>query len=140
MFETILTISGKPGLYRMLSRGNNMFIVEAVDATHKRLPVYNSDKIVLLDDIAIYTDTEEVPLRQVFQLLFEKAQGVLPFNIKETTPEDMKEYFESVLPDYDKERVYITHIKKIYSWYNILVANEITDFKEPEEETAEAAE
>ncbi|MBR5510784.1 MAG: DUF5606 domain-containing protein [Bacteroidaceae bacterium] len=140
MFETIMTISGKPGLYRMLSRGNNMFIVETIDATHKRIPVYNSDKIVLLDDIAIYTDTEEVPLRQVFQLLFEKAQGVLPFNIKETTPEDMKEYFESVLPDYDKERVYITHIKKIYSWYNILVANEITDFKEPEEETAEAAE
>ena len=140
MFETIMTISGKPGLYRMLSRGNNMFIVETIDATHKRIPVYNSDKIVLLDDIAIYTDTEEVPLRQVFQLLYEKAVGVLPFNIKETTPEDMKEYFESVLPDYDKERVYITHIKKIYSWYNILVANEITDFKEPEEETAEAAE
>ena len=140
MFETIMTISGKPGLYRMLSRGNNMFIVETIDATHKRIPVYNSDKIVLLDDIAIYTDTEEVPLRQVFQLLFEKTQGVLPFNIKETTPEEMKEYFESVLPDYDKERVYITHIKKIYSWYNILVANEITDFKEPEEETAEAAE
>ena len=135
-----MTISGKPGLYRMLSRGNNMFIVETIDATHKRIPVYNSDKIVLLDDIAIYTDTEEVPLRQVFQLLYEKTQGVLPFNIKETTPEEMKEYFESVLPDYDKERVYITHIKKIYSWYNILVANEITDFKEPEEETAEAAE
>ena len=140
MFETIMTISGKPGLYRMLSRGNNMFIVETIDAAHKRLPVYNSDKIVLLDDIAIYTDTEEVPLRQVFQLLYEKAAGVLPFNIKDTTPEEMKEYFESVLPDYDKERVYITHIKKIYSWYNILVANEITDFKEPEEETAEAAE
>ena len=140
MFETIMTISGKPGLYRMLSRGNNMFIVETIDATHKRLPVYNSDKIVLLDDIAIYTDTEEVPLRQVFQLLYEKAAGVLPFSIKDTTPEDMKEYFESVLPDYDKERVYITHIKKIYSWYNILVANEITDFKEPEEETTETAE
>ena len=138
MFETIMTISGKPGLYRMLSRGNNMFIVETIDATHKRIPVYNSDKIVLLDDIAIYTDTEEVPLRQVFQLLFEKAQGVLPFNIKETTPEDMKEYFESVLPDYDKERVYITHIKKIYSWYNILVENGVTDFSEPQEEEAAA--
>lgn len=138
MFETILTISGKPGLYRMLSRGNNMFIVETIDATHKRIPVYNSDKIVLLDDIAIYTDTEEVPLRQVFQLLYEKAAGVLPFNIKETTPEDMKEYFESVLPDYDKERVYITHIKKIYSWYNILVENGVTDFSEPQEEEAAA--
>ena len=140
MFETIMTISGKPGLYRMLSRGNNMFIVETIDATHKRIPVYNSDKIVLLDDIAIYTDTEEIPLRKVFQLIYEKAAGALPFNIKETTHEEVKEYFESVLPDYDKERVYITHIKKIYSWYNILVANEITDFKEEETEEVEAKE
>ena len=139
MFETILTISGKPGLCRMLSRGNNMFIVEAIDQTHKRIPVYNSDKIVLLDDIAIYTDTEEVPLRKVFELLYEKAAGVLSFNIKDATPEELKEYFESVLPDYDKERVYLTHIKKIYSWYNILVANEITDFKDEEEATEESA-
>ena len=65
---------------------------------------------------------------------------MLPFNIKETTPEELKEYFESVLPDYDKERVYITHIKKIYSWYNILVSNEITDFKEADETTTETTE
>ena len=128
MFETIMTIAGKPGLYRMLSRGNNMFIVETVDATHKRLPVYNSDKIVLLDDIAIYTDTEEIPLRRVFELIYEKESAVLPFNIKEATPEELKEYFEGILPDYDRERVYLTHIKKIYSWYNILVEGGVTDF------------
>ena len=139
MFETIMTIAGKPGLYRMLSRGNNMFIVETVDATHKRLPVYNSDKIVLLDDIAIYTDTEEIPLRRVFELIYEKESAVLPFNIKETTAEELKEYFEGILPDYDRERVYLTHIKKIYSWYNILVEGGVTDFAEPQsqEETAE---
>ena len=96
MFETILTISGKPGLYRMLSRGNNMFIVETVDATHKRIPVYNSDKIVLLDDIAIYTDTEEIPLRKVFETIYAKEAAVLSFNIKETTPEELKEYFELI--------------------------------------------
>ena len=66
MFERILTISGKPGLYQLLSQGRNMFIVESVDATKKRMPVYNSDKVVMLDDIAIYTDTEEIPLREVF--------------------------------------------------------------------------
>ena len=66
MFETVLTISGKPGLYRLLSRGRNMFIVECVDASKKRQPVYDSDQVVMLDDIAIYTDTEEVPLRYVF--------------------------------------------------------------------------
>ena len=140
MFETVLTISGKPGLYRMLSRGNNMFIVETVDASHKRLPVYNSDKIVLLDDIAIYTDTEEIPLRKVFETIYAKEAGVLPFNVKDKTPEELKEYFETILPDYDRERVYLTHIKKIYSWYNILVEGGVTDFSEPQsqEEAAEA--
>ena len=66
MFERILTISGKPGLYRLLSSARNMIIVEMVDASKKRIPVHNTDKVVMLDDIAIYTDTEEVPLREVF--------------------------------------------------------------------------
>ena len=128
MFERILTISGKPGLYRLLSQGRNMFIVEAVDATKKRMPVYNSDKVVMLDDIGIYTDTEEVPLREVFAKIQEKENGVLSIDIKSSTPEELVEYFETVMPDYDRERVYLTHIKKIYSWYNILVENGVTDF------------
>lgn len=128
MFERILTISGKPGLYRLLSQGRNMFIVEAVDATKKRMPVYNSDKVVMLDDIAIYTDTEEVPLREVFAKIQEKENGVLSIDIKSSTPEELVEYFETVMPDYDRERVYLTHIKKIYFWYNILVENGVTDF------------
>ena len=137
MFERILTISGKPGLYRLLSSGRNMFVVETVDAAHKRMPVYNSDKVVMLDDIAIYTDTEELPLRKVFSIIYEKENAVLPFDLKATTPEDMVKYFEEILPDYDRERVYLTHIKKMYSWYNILVSAGVTDFNEPEEsETA----
>lgn len=128
MFERILTVSGKPGLYRLLSSGRNMFIVEAIDASHKRMPVYNSDKVVMLDDIAIYTDTEEVPLRNVFAAIYEKEQAVLSFDIKSSTPEELVEYFETIMPDYDRERVYLTHIKKIYSWYNILVANGVTEF------------
>ena len=137
MFERILTISGKPGLYRLLSSGRNMFVVETVDAAHKRMPVYNSDKVVMLDDIAIYTDTEELPLRKVFSIIYEKENAVLPFDLKATTPEDMVKYFEEILPDYDRERVYLTHIKKMYSWYNILVSTGVTDFNEPEEsETA----
>ena len=133
MFERILTISGKPGLYRLLSSGRNMFVVETVDAAHKRMPVYNSDKVVMLDDIAIYTDTEELPLRKVFSIIYEKENAVLPFDLKATTPEDMVKYFEEILPDYDRERVYLTHIKKMYSWYNILVSAGVTDFNEPEE-------
>lgn len=136
MFERILTIAGKPGLYRLLSSGRNMFIVEAVDATHKRMPIYNSDKVVMLDDIAIYTDDEEVPLRQVFKNIYDKENGVLPFDLKLSTPEELVAYFEQVLPEYDRERVYLTNIKKLYSWYNILVENGITSF---EEEVAEEA-
>ena len=140
MFERVLTISGKPGLYRLLSQGRNMFIVEAVDATKKRMPVYNSDKVVMLDDIAIYTDTEEVPLREVFAKIYEKENAVLSFDTKSATPEELVEYFESVMPDYDRERVYLTHIKKIYSWYNILVANGVVDFAKSEDAAEESAE
>lgn len=136
MFERILTVSGKPGLYRLLSSGRNMLVVEVVDATKKRMPVHNSDKVVMLDDIAIYTDTEEVPLREVFKKIYEKEGTVLPMDLKLATPEELVEYFESVMPDYDRERVYLTHIKKMYSWYNILVANGIVDFEEPAEEGA----
>ena len=116
-----------------------MFIVEAVDASKKRLPVHNSDKVVMLDDIAIYTDTEEIPLREVFAKILEKEGGVLSLDVKSSTPEELVEYFESVMPDYDRERVYLTHIKKIYAWYNILVENGVVDFTREEvaEEDAE---
>ena len=134
VFETVLTISGKPGLYRLLSHGLNMFIVVCVDASKKRVPVYNSDQVVMLDDIAIYTDTEELPLRNVFAKIYEKENGVLPFDLKMTTPEEMVAYFETIIPDYDRERVYLTHIKKMFSWYNILVANGVVDFVAEEQE------
>ena len=142
VFETVLTISGKPGLYRLLSHGRNMFIVECVDASKKRVPVYNRDQVVMLDDIAIYTDTEELPLRNVFAKIYEKENGVLPFDLKMTTPEEMVAYFETIIPDYDRERVYLTHIKKMFSWYNILVANGVVDFvaEEQEGEQVEKAE
>lgn len=136
MFERVLTISGKPGLYRLVSSGRNMFIVEMVDSSKKRLPVHNTDKVVMLDDIAIYTDTEEVPLREVFAKIHEKENGVLSFDLKMATPEEMVEYFEGIMPDYDRERVYLTHIKKMFAWYNILVSNGIVDFT-AEEESAE---
>ncbi len=136
MFERVLTITGKPGLYRLLSSGRNMLVVEMVDATKKRMPVHNCDKVVMLDDIAIYTDTEEVPLREVFKKIYDKEQGVLPMDLKMATPEELVEYFEGIMPDYDRERVYLTHIKKMYSWYNILVANGVTDFEEAAEEGA----
>ena len=139
MFDRVLTISGKPGLYRLVSSGRNMFIVETVDAVKKRMPVHSTNQVVMLDDVAIYTDTEEVPLRDVFARIYEKEGAVLPFDIKMATPEEMVEYFEGIMPDYDRERVYLTHIKKMYAWYNILVQNGVVDFKEEQEAEAEAA-
>jgi hypothetical protein len=114
-----------------------MIIVEMVDASKKRIPVHNTDKVVMLDDIAIYTDTEEVPLREVFAKIYEKENGVISLDLKMTTPEEQVEYFEGIMPDYDRERVYLTHIKKMFSWYNILVANGVVDFKVEEEQTEE---
>ena len=137
MFERVLTISGTPGLYRLLSNGRNMFIAEVIDATKKRIPVHNTDKVVMLDDIAIYTDTEEIPVRNVFAKIYEKENAVLPFDLKMVTPEEMVEYFEGIMPDYDRERVYLTHIKKMYAWYNILVANGVVEFAAAEEEAAD---
>lgn len=140
MFERILTISGKPGLYRLVSNGRNMFIVETVDATKKRMPVHSSSQVVMLDDVAIYTDTEEVPLRDIFAKIYEKENAVLPFDLKMPTPEELVEYFAGIMPDYDRERVYLTHIKKMFAWYNILVENGVVDFKSEEgEQGAEEA-
>lgn len=133
MFERIMTISGKPGLYRLLSSARNMIIVEVLDETKKRLPIHNTDKVVMLDDIAIYTDTEEVPLRNVFAKIYEKENGVLSIDMKMATPEELVEYFEGIMPDYDRERVYLTHIKKMFAWYNILVANGVVEFAEEEQ-------
>jgi hypothetical protein len=137
MFERILTISGKPGLYRLLSSGRNMLIVEVVDETKKRMPIHNTDKVVMLDDIAIYTDTEEVPLRDVFAKMYEKENGPLSIDMKMATPEELVEYFEGIMPDYDRERVYLTHIKKMFAWYNILVTNGVVDFVEEEQQVEE---
>ena len=133
MFDRVLTISGKPGLYRLVSSGRNMFIVETVDAVKKRMPVHSTNQVVMLDDVAIYTDTEEVPLRDVFARIYEKEGAVLPFDIKMATPEEMVEYFEGIMPDYDRERVHVSDIKKAVNWFNLLVAAGMTEFRLPEE-------
>jgi len=140
MLKTILYISGKPGLYKMISQGKNMLIVESISETKKRLPVYSHDKITALSDIAIYTDEEEVPLKNVLTSIKEKENGEqITTDLKKITPDQLRAYFAEVLPAFDRERVYPTDIKKMLNWYNILIANGITDF-ESEDEEAEAEE
>ncbi len=130
MIKNILCISGKPGLFKLISQGKNMLIVESLTAK-KRTPAYAHDKIVSLGDIAIYTDEEEVPLGQVFQTIYDKNGGKL--NAADyKTDAALEKFFAEVLPTYDRERVYNTDIKKVISWYNALVDAGYTEFQKPE--------
>lgn len=133
MLKTILSISGKPGLYKLVSQGKNMLIVESLQ-TKKRIPAYAHDKVVSLGDIAIYTSNEEVPLSNVFETIYKQENKALDASLYKTT-EQLNSFFEKILPDYDKERVYSTDIKKIISWYNLLVNAGITEFVEQKEES-----
>ncbi|MBQ4520121.1 MAG: DUF5606 domain-containing protein [Bacteroidaceae bacterium] len=135
MLRTILSISGKSGLYKLISRGKNMLIVETVDNTKKRLPVHGTDKVISLGDIAMYTDDEEVPLRQVFANVKAKEEGKpATIDTKKASANDLHEYMAAVLPNYDRDRVYNNDIKKLITWYNILVNNGLDNFDEPTEE------
>ena len=139
MLKTILSISGKPGLYKLISQGRNMLIVESL-TDKKRFPAYGSEKVISLGDIAMYTDTEDVPLKDVLTAIKEKENGAaIAMDLKKATADDFRAYLGEVLPTFDRDRVYVTDIKKLISWYNLLVACGITDFEDVAEET-EAAE
>ncbi len=117
-----------------------MLIVETVDAAKKRLPIYAHDKVISLADIAMYTDAEEVPLGEVLEAVKAKENGAASsLDYKKASAADLHAYFAEVLPSYDRDRVHNGDIKKLISWYNILVGNGITEFVEAEPE-AEAAE
>ena len=138
MLETVLAISGKPGLYKLVSRGNNSLIVETLDAQKKRMPIFGADKVISLADIAMYTDEEEVPLRQVFKNIFEKEAGKkTSLDYKKAGKEELAAFMGQALPNYDRDRVYPADMRKLAQWYNILVENGVTDFDEPAQETAE---
>ena len=138
MLEKILAISGKPGLYKLLSRGNNSLIVETLDAQKKRMPVFGADKVISLADIAMYTDDEEVPLRRVFKNILEKEGGKkTSLDYKKASKDELAAFMGEALPNYDRDRVYPADMKKLAQWYNILIENEITDFEEPKTENTE---
>ena len=130
MLQTILAISGKPGLYKLVSRGNNNLIVEAVDETHRRIPVFASDRVTSLADIAMFTDSEDVPLWQVLSNLRNLEEGkVSSLNYKKASAKELQDYIAQVLPEFDRDRVHNSDIKKLIQWYNILVSNGISDFE-----------
>lgn len=137
MLKTILAISGKPGLYKLISQGKNMLIVEALSADKKRSPIYASDKVISLGDIAMYTDAEEIALSEVLESVKTKENGqVASIDYKKASAEALHAYMAEVLPTYDRDRVHTSDIKKLIQWYNILVSNGVTEFVSAEEETA----
>ena len=139
MLKTILVISGKPGLYKLISQAKNMLIVETVSAEKKRVPVYASDKVISLGDIAMYTDGDEVPLGEVLESVKTKENGaVTSIDYKKASSEELHQFMAEVLPNYDRDRVHTGDIKKLIQWYNLLISNGETDFVETPKKAAEA--
>lgn len=139
MLKEILAITGKPGLYKIVSNGKNMLVVEDI-TSGRRFPAHGREKIVSLGDVAMYTDKGEVPLSDVLESVYNIADGKT-LDIKKMVADDtLKSTFAEVLPDYDRDHVYVSDMKKLFSWYNILVGAGYTTFSEPvAEEAAEYA-
>lgn len=133
----IISISGKPGLYKVAAQGRNNIIVQSLD-NDKKFPAFASDKISALDDISIYTYEKDVPLTEVLKMLAEKEEYKPSISTKEE-PKKLREYLVTFLPNYDAERVYDTDVKKLFQWYNILVEKGIIS-KEKAEEAAKIKE
>lgn len=142
MINKILSIAGRPGLFKLVSQGKNMLIVESL-SNGKRTPAYAHDKVVSLGDIAIYTAEGDIPLFDVFESIKEKNDGK-PVDVKAIGGDkEIRAYFGEILPHFDEERVYTNDIKKVFSWYNQLIAAGVTEFKDneiAEDQAAEAAE
>lgn len=137
MLKTILAISGKPGLYKLVSRGNRNLIVESLDVNHKRQPAFGADRIISLADIAMYTEEEEVPLRQVLTNIKEQEKGavVSSLDYKTASKDELFDFMAKVLPSFDRDRVHASDVKKLIQWYNILIENGVSDFSEDLQET-----
>ncbi len=131
MLKEILSVTGKPGLFKLVSQGKNMLIVESL-IDGKRIPAYTKDKVVSLGDIAIFTETEEVPLGKVLEKIKVKENGAIcPVDAKSDN-NLLREYMAEILPEYDRERVYPSDIRKLITWYNLLINSNITEFIEAE--------
>ncbi|MGB8705214.1 MAG: DUF5606 domain-containing protein [Gillisia sp.] len=136
--EKILSISGKPGLYELTAQTRGGFIAKSITDGNK-IAVNVRHNVSLLSEIAIYTYTEEVPLGEIFQKMYEKEDGKEAISHK-ASKKELENYFAEVLPDYDVDRVYQSDIKKIIQWYNLLVNNGFTEFKKDSEENKDEEE
>ncbi len=129
----ILSISGKPGLYLMVGEAKNNLIVESL-LDGKKIPSFAHDRVSTLKEISVYTETEDVALETVFKNIYDFTEGKAVENTKKSSGDELKSTFAKILPEYDRDAVYVSDIKKIFSWYNLLLEKELLDFSEEEAE------
>ncbi|MBQ0142144.1 MAG: DUF5606 domain-containing protein [Prevotellaceae bacterium] len=136
MIREILAVTGKPGLFKLVSRGNKMLIAETLDSQKKRVPIYVTNQVVGLSDISVYTnDGNDIPLAQVFENIgSEYSLQVVDIDHKKASSEEMKSWMSRILPNYDTDRVHIGDMRKMLQWYNILINNGITQFQKKEDQ------
>ena len=137
--EKVLSISEKPGLFKLITQTRSGFIAESM-IDGKRLSVSIHSNVSLLSEIAIYTLTEEVPLKQVLKKIKDKEKSEVTSISHKSSKDQLEEYFFEVLPDYDEDRVYASDIKKIIRWYNILQQNKMLDLLEDDEHKSDEEE
>lgn len=133
--KDILAISGQPGLYKYVAQSTRGVIVESL-LDGKRMNAAATSKVSALTEISMFTEGEDIALADVFTKIYAHTGGKQAISPKES-PERLKEYFAAVLPEYDRERVHVSDMKKCFSWYNILVGAGFTEFKLPEQPAAE---
>ena len=134
MLKNILAITGKPGLYKLVSRGNNMLIVESL-VDGKRMPTYARDKIVALSDVSMFTDADDIALSEVLTNAGKKeGLKAVTMDPKKASNAELQAWFDEVLPNWNRDRVYPSDIRKLIQWYNILINAGITDFTVKDEE------
>lgn len=133
----ILSIAGKSGLFRIVTQSKNAVIVESL-TDGKRFPVFGHDKISSLEEISVYTTGEDMPLKEIFKSFFEKLEKQSAPDLKGDN-KALKKFFLEMIPDFDQERVYVSDIKKMISWYNQLLAHELIDLEEDRKEEEKPA-
>ena len=131
--KDFIAISGQPGLFKLVSQGKSIMVAENLE-TGKRMPVHSTSHVSSMEEIAIFTDTEDKPLKDVFFEIYQKEEGKTILDPKKSTNEQIKDYFATVLPGYDRNKVYVSDMKKIYTLYNILVTTGKVDWTKDEEQ------
>lgn len=128
MKDTILSISGRPGLFRLVAQGHGNLIVENI-LDKKRSAAGGRDRVTSLNDVSMYTDEDDVALTQVFENIFKATEGKkASIDYKHTSEAEMRDFMATALPNYDRERVHVSDMRKLAQWYNILIEAGVTEF------------